>query len=593
MELETFHFLRPWWLLALIPAVLSGIWWARSHQQTSHWRDQVDPELLSVLMDSNETTTSRRGGWALATIACLACIGLAGPAWERLPQPVEQKQDALVILFDLSLSMYAGDVKPSRLVRARQKITDVLDRREEGYTALVAYAGDAHVVAPLTDDANTIANLLAALSPAMMPVLGSRLDAGMALAHELLENAAINQGRILIVTDGIDEINDATRYANQKFPVSILGVGTPSGARIPLDFANQPGRFLQDQAGDFVVPRLDNDRLRKVAELTHGAYRTVTLTNADLDAVLDAPLPQDDETIEVEREFDAWRDLGYWFAVALLPLVLLTFRRGVLAAVAIAMVAGLPAPVHAADWTTTLNGFWNDLWQRRDQQGLAALRSGEPARAATLFEADEWRGVAKYRSNSFDEASAAFSTDPGPTGQYNRGNAMAKLGAYQAAIDAYDQALTMVPDFEDAAFNKALVEKLLEQQQQQESGNENQQNQENPNESQPQQQSEDSSSGQPEDSDQQPQDGEQQPNEQDSEQDDAEQSQSEEGRNDDPEQTEAEQVAERDENMEAMEQWLRRVPDDPGGLLRRKFKFETNQRLRRGDYQNQERDKIW
>ncbi len=108
-------------------------------------------------------------GLALA----IASIALAGPSWQRLPQPIDQKTDALVVVLDLSLSMYARDVAPSRLVRARHAVTDILRARTEGFTGLVAYAGDAHAVAPLTDDVRTIENLLAALAPDMMPVLGS------------------------------------------------------------------------------------------------------------------------------------------------------------------------------------------------------------------------------------------------------------------------------------------------------------------------------------------------------------------------------------------------------------------------------------
>lgn len=582
MEFEAFHFLRPAWLLALIPAVLCGWLWMRSQQLASDWQTEIDPELLNVLMDRSSTSRSRTGGWWFALLLSLACFGLAGPTWQRLPQPVEQKQDALVIVLDLSLSMFAEDTKPSRVVRAKQKITDALELRSEGYTALVAYAGDAHIVSPLTDDANTIQNLLAALNPAMMPVLGSNLSSALALARELFTNAGITQGRVLLVTDGVDDINDATRFADARYPISILGVGTRSGARIDLEFANQPGRFLQDQAGEFVVAKLDEDRLESIVEMTHGRFSKVTLNETDLNLLLATPLPQEDETIEVEREFDTWRDVGYWFVIALLPLMLLTFRRGLLAGVAICFVLVQPAPASAS--------WWDDLWQRRDQQAIDALRTGEPERAGVLFESPDWRGVAKYRSSSFDEAASAFATDPSAKGHYNRGNALAKLGQYPAAIAAYDRTLALAADHEDAKFNKALVEKLLEQQQQ-EAGNENQQNQDRDSNTDQQQSSEDQSDSQQSDEQQQPEEGEQNPNEQPSDQQDQEQSQPEPGESEEQKDAEEDQ-AERDENTEAMEQWLRRVPDDPGGLLRRKFKFETNQRLRRGEYQ-EENPKIW
>lgn len=583
LDFESFHFLRPGWLLALVPAVLCGWLWMRGQRFASDWQSEIDPELLEVLMDGSTTSKSRTRGWWFALLLSLGCFGLAGPTWERLPQPVEQKQDALVIVLDLSLSMFAEDTKPSRIIRAKQKITDVLDRRNEGYSALVAYAGDAHIVSPLTDDSNTIQNLLVALNPAMMPVLGSNLEAALTIAHELFTNANITQGRILLVTDGIDNINDATRFASPLYPLSILAVGTKSGARVELGFANQPGRFLQDQTGEFVVAKLDESRLESIVDLTHGRYASVALSDSDLDYLLGTPLPQEDETIEVDREFDTWRDVGYWFVIALLPLMLLTFRRGLFAGFALVVVLAQPVPAQA--------GWWDDLWQRRDQQAIESLRSGEPERAGALFESELWRGIAKYRSSSFDEAAAAFSADPSATGHFNRGNSLAKLGQYQAAIDAYDRTLALAVDHDDAAFNKALVEKLLEQEQEQDSGNDNQQNQDQDSNTDQQPSSQDQSESQDSDAQQQPEEGEENPNDQPSDQQSQEQSKPEAGENEE-EQEAQEQLAERDENTEAMEQWLRRVPDDPGGLLRRKFKFETNQRLRRGEYQ-EENAKIW
>lgn len=252
--IEELHFIRPYWLLGVIPAVALAIFWARGRTAGSHWEGAVAPELLTVLLESTGKSSTQRAVWVLVLGLALASLGLAGPTWERLPQPVEQKNDALVILFDLSLSMFAEDVSPSRLVRARHKIIDVLRLRQEGVTALVAFAGDAHTVTPLTDDTRTIENLLIALSPEMMPVLGSNTRSAMEVAHELFDNAHIEQGRILLVTDAVDRINDVSDFSNPRFPVSIIGVGTAHGAPIPLDFVNQPGSVLQTRQGATIAP---------------------------------------------------------------------------------------------------------------------------------------------------------------------------------------------------------------------------------------------------------------------------------------------------------------------------------------------------
>lgn len=582
--LEAFHFVRPWWLLGIVAAVMLVAYWARRRIQGSQWEDSVAPELLAVLLEPAGQTSTNRLPWIVGAALSLAALGLAGPSWERLPQPVEQRGDALVIVLDLSLSMFAEDVAPSRLVRARQKITDILRLRKEGFTALVVYAGDAHAVVPLTDDTGTIENLLSALSPEMMPVLGSNLGAALDIAQDLFANAKISQGRVLLVTDGVDRMSDATERRDKDYPLSILGVGTDAGAPIPLDFVNQPGEVLRTQDGQRIVARLDSQRLENIAEIGYGRYRQMTLNDDDIGHLLATPLPSEDETIEVEREFDTWADQGFWVGVLLIPLLLAGFRRGTLVLLPVLLVPGallltvLAPQAHA--------GIWSDLWERRDQQAFESIQEGEPEMAAALFEDPDWRAAALYRSGEYPAAAAAFSGRSDPTGVYNLGNALARLGEYGAAIDAYDTVLAELPDHEDATFNKALVEKLMEQQQSDEQQNDQQQD---PGESNP----EDDSQSQGEGSDQQDQ-AEDQPEKQgdDMEQQPAEDEKtaSDEGQ---PEAREQETQASRDERKDAMEQWLRRVPDDPGGLLRRKFQYETNQRLRRGEYRSRESEKIW
>lgn len=572
---ESFLFLRPWWLLAALPALILAVLWARRRMSASHWESSIDPVLLAVLLDPVGNSGFRRLAWAVAFALALAAVGLAGPAWERLPQPVEQKNDALVIVFDLSLSMFARDVKPSRLVRARQKIADVLRARAEGYTALIAYAGDAHTVAPLTDDTRTIENLLASLGPEMMPVLGSNLENALTLAQSLFENARIPQGRLLLVTDAIDDPGSVRVLCDRRFPLSILGVGTPAGGTIPLDFVNQAGQVLRTQANDPIVARLDEDRLTSLATNCHGRYRTLELGDTDINDLLATPLPSEDETREVEREFDTWADMGYLAALVLLPLLLLGFRRGLFAALCLCI---LPPPAHA--------GLWDDLWQRPDQQAYRSLNEGDPDLAAALFTDPKWRAIARYRSSDFGGAAEGFAGFEDPESAYNRGNALAQAGDLEAAIAAYDQTLAAEPDHEDARFNRELVQRMLEEQQ---SSAENSEGEgEDGGNPQDQNQPQYGEEGQQPQDDQQQGDQPEEPPEPEASEQDQSQSddQAEPGETDEGESS-------RDERQEALEAWLRRVPDDPGGLLRRKFQYETNQRLRSGDYSGRETEKIW
>lgn len=579
--LATLHFLRPLWLLAIAPALWLAWRWSRQAGGDSHWESRIAPELLDVLLEPGARRRSRRLPWLIAFALSLATLGLAGPTWQRLPQPVEQRSDSLVILFDLSLSMFAEDLAPSRLVRARQKIADVLRRREEGFTALVAYAGDAHAVVPLTDDTRTIENLLNALRPDMMPVLGSNLAAALDQAEELFENAGVSQGRILVVTDGVDEMGHATERRDPRFPISILGIGTPEGATIPLDFVNQPGQVLRSQQGDPILARLDEDRLTRIVEVTHGHYRRLTLSDSDIDDLLSTPLPGDDETTEVEREFDTWADMGFLVTLLLLPVALGGFRRGAVAALPLwlgpLLLCALPRPAAA--------NVWDDLWQRHDQQAYQTLSRGEPESAAALFERDDWRAAALYRSGEYPAAADAYRGQTGSDAEYNLGNALARQHEYDAAIAAYDAVLARQPDHEDAKFNKALLEKLRDAEQQAEQN----QRSRDPGDDEPQEPPA-QGNGAADSADDPSQAGQlpDQPPPEDADSD--REGEPEEG---DQQQSEEELAASRDEKRDALEQWLRRVPDDPGGLLRRKFQYETNQRLRRGDYRSQETEKIW
>ncbi len=566
-------FLRPWWLLGVLPVVVLAVLWARRRMAASHWESSIEPALLRVLLEPGSRGGYRRAAWLVAAALAIATLGLAGPAWQKLPQPVEEKRDALVIVLDLSLSMFAEDVRPSRLVRARQKITDVLRLRREGYTALVAYAGDAHTVAPLTDDVRTIENLLASLSPEMMPVLGSNLAGALEITRELFENARVIQGRVLLVTDGIDSPADVGVLCDRSYPLSILGVGTERGGTIPLDFVNQPGQVLRTQNGDAITARLDADRLAEIAAGCHGRFRTLALGDDDINYLLETSLPGEDETEAVERDFDTWADMGFLAGIVLLPLLLLGFRRGLFAVVALSVV-----PLSAKA------NLWDDLWQRSDQQAYEALREGSPGIAALLFDDPQWRAAAQYRAEDYADAAAGFGSFDDPESAYNLGNALAKNGQFEAAISAYDRTLATVPDHADALFNRELVERLLEEQRSQEQDSESEGDQGT--------NAQDQNDSQQPDTAQQPsnQDGQQPDQPPDQEPSDQEQADAE--SSEDQSETE-EGETNRDERQDAMEQWLRRVPDDPGGLLRRKFQYETNQRLRRGDYSARETEKIW
>lgn len=319
------HFLRPEWLLA-IPAWLALVAWARrSTRGESAWDRVCDPGLAPHVMDGGAPSRSRTFQLLAALAGIVAIVALAGPAWRELPQPVFRGQAALVIALDVSRSMNAEDIEPSRLARARLKVRDILDQRVDGQTALVAYAGDAFTVTPLTDDTRTIAALLPSLEPDMMPSPGSRPDRAIERGLALLRQAGTPRGRVLLVTDAAagPRVDAAVeRLAGAGYTLSVIGVGTPGGAPIP-----DGDGFVRDDAGDVVVTALDEPALRALAARGGGTYARYRVDDADIGQVL-PPSESAEEAVPAALETDRWREEGPWLLLLLVVAVLPLFRRG-------------------------------------------------------------------------------------------------------------------------------------------------------------------------------------------------------------------------------------------------------------------------
>ncbi len=446
-----FHFLRPVWLWALLPLGLLWYLLHRSRADAGAWKNACDAHLLPYLLVVHSSTARRLPLWLLGLGWLVAVLALAGPTGSRQTQPVLQSLRARVIVLSLSPSMLAPDVKPSRLVRARFKIADILHRNQEGQTGLVVFGGAAFVVAPLTQDTDTIAATLPVLEPALLPAQGNRVELGLDKAVELLQQAGFQRGEILLLADagnGPTALEAAHKLRAQGFRLDLLAVGSEQGAPIPL--AN--GGFLRDAAGNLIVPRLEAAALRDLAQAGGGNYAVLSADNSDLEQVLAEPAPWDRQFQHSDRETAQWREEGPWLLLLLLPLAALAFRRGWLL---LWLVLLLPPPSKALDWA--------DVWQRRDQQAAHALQTGDFERAARLGDAMQ-RGIAEYRQERYEQAVDAFAQAGGADAHYNRGNALAQLGHYQEALAAYDAALAADPTMEDARFNRALIEEMLRRQ---------------------------------------------------------------------------------------------------------------------------------
>ncbi|WP_228287918.1 VWA domain-containing protein [Thiothrix subterranea] len=573
--LNNLHFLHPeWlWLLLVLPLVL-GIKWFQARQQGG-WERIVDKQLMPFVLSG----TAGNWGWLplawLSLALLVAIVAMAGPAWEKREVPVFRDQQALVVAMDFSVSMYADDEKPNRITLARFKLLDILNARQDAQNGLVVFAGDAFVVTPLTDDVATIQEQVKNLAPDIMPAPGSLLTPAIERSIELLQQAGMKTGSILLMTDGVADTESAVAAADKAwgmgYNVSVLSLGSADGAAIP----RPRGGFLLDSAGKTVIATVNLDDLARIAKAGGGIFMQAALGDADVNALSQQwqSLSQQQLSKSQGRQTDAWVNEGYWLVLLLLPLAALTFRRGWLGAVLVCIL--LPQPQTATAFS------WDDLWLTPDQQAQEALDSGQPARASELFHNPEWKGASAYKNKDYQTAAQQYAAQQSITGQYNYGNAQAKAGKFKEAIIAYKRVLEADPNHEDARHNLKIVEEALQQQQQQE-----EQNQKNSQKNQPQQQPQDQQGA-----DQQQAQGAQgqdsqtpQPNNSPDQQQQAQEENAAEHAEQEAEQakqgeqeTEANDPQQR-EQEQATEQWLRRIPDDPSGLWRRKFQYQYQQR---------------
>lgn len=592
-----FHFLRPLWLLLILLIPILYLAFRHVHIGDSGWSRLIPTRLLSPLIRHNGVSgTSNKSPLvpALAALIILS-LALAGPAWREAPTPLKQPGDSLVIALDLSLSMLATDVKPDRLTQAKRKVRDILELREGSLTGLLVFSGDAHVVTPLTDDGRTIEGMLNVLDPVIMPATGNRADLAVARAKTLLEQGAPGEGRILLITDSINNDYKETirdSLSGTGYTLSTLVVGTEEGGPIPLARRG----FIREN-GDIVISHADPQALASLASSTGGQSHELTLDDTDIQALNLSPKDGDDwQDSEDGLTISRWQDDGYWLLWLVLPMVLIGWRRGAFSALVLILLPIWPQPAAAIGW--------DELWQREDQRAPVLIETN-PEAAARQLEDPEWRGSALYRSGKFDSAAEAFARTQSPNASYNRGNALARAGKLEEALAAYDAALDKAPGMEDALYNRKIVEELLKQQQSQDSSQDN--NQQNSQDSQGNG-SDQQQSSQNQQQDRQDQNGNSENEDPGSSGTDQQQTQeNNESSSDNNENEQGSQAAEEDKQeagesgasgeqesqsgqaeapapisetplTQSQEQWLRRVPDNPGGLLQRKFLQQYQQR---------------
>ncbi len=478
--LTNFHFLRPQWLWALVPVLAFSLLLSRRLDPERQWRRLIAPHLLTHLRIGAEDGLRLRPIHLVTMVAVLATLGVAGPTWDREISPFAEDTAPLVIALDLSQSMNAVDVQPTRLERAKQKIRDLLALRPGSRTALIAYAGTAHTVLPLSDDPTMFEAFLDGLDTDVMPASGKEPAEALALAETILARDSV-PGSILFLTDGIapEHVPSFVRHAEQSTDgVMVLALGTTEGGPVRTA-ANQ---FATDAQGRRIVATLDLEGLEALADRAGVFVAGATVDNEDVERV-QRRIQSHLRVVQLDDPTARWKDFGYYLVYPIALLTLFWFRRGWTvrwgAALIVLSTVGCAAEPGSRLGVADLSSFrFADLWLTPDQQGRYLFERGRYEEAGDRFADFMWQGTARYRAGDVDGAILAFARVDSPEAHFALGNTYARIGSdqasvgggeasmasitsYEASIASYGRALTLRPDWTEASENRELVRSLL------------------------------------------------------------------------------------------------------------------------------------
>lgn len=447
-DFSAFHFLRPAWLL-LLPLILL-LWWyfRRDQHRDAQNSGPIAPHLAQALVVGDQRRRLLKPVDLIALLLVLLTLGTAGPSWTRLPDPLMAKTTPLVVALQVSESMLEKDVPPDRLARAKQKVLDLLETRDGAPTALVAYAGSAHRVVPLTDDQALLRPYLEGLSPEVMPVPGENAAAALKLAEQILANEETPGGILFLLNSLSDDDANAMSQHNNQNGLGFLLVAP----------GNQNGGAIS-KVRDARVERVSADKsdLRALNRYFDSAFRQALASDKNLQ----------------------WEDRGWWLAWPAALLALLWFRRGwamsgrngsrralstsAVILLAFTMMQGLPGNVAAQNPQPSASGDGRLLGGllTPDQLGQWFSFRKDYRRAAASFQDPYRRGYALYQAGQFEDAANVLAELDTPEALFTRAMALTKTGQYEDSIAAFQQVLQFDPEFPGAQKNLELTQKIL------------------------------------------------------------------------------------------------------------------------------------
>ncbi|RYU70627.1 VWA domain-containing protein [Aliivibrio finisterrensis] len=453
--MANFTFLYPLWFLALIPLGLLVLIQRKNKNTTG----LIAPHIAKQL---GMTQKTQGNGFTLGLVLAWLCVttALAGPSFGYKDSPSFQLSGARVLVMDMSRSVYATDVKPNRLTQEKYKAKDLLPYWKEGMTGLVAYGADSYLVSPLTEDSQTLNNLITNLSPEIMPYKGkgSNLLAAVEQSIEMMTKSGHQQGDIIVLTDGISnqQLNKVmSRVKGSKWRISLLGIGTKNGAPIELP----SGQLLTDASGKTVVATLDSDPLVTLAQATNGVAQLIQSNNSDIETIARlTKTPLEQVTQNSDNQVNSRANHGYWLLFPLVLFSLLCFRKGMFLALLLVLLP-VDKSMASTDVSSHLLSDDYSAHQQFEQKDYQA--------ASEQFKSKQWKGAAQYKAGDYKGAIESLTGLEDTQSQYNLANALAQNGQLEDAKEKYESLLKTNPDMKDAKKNLDIVNKALEQKQQQ------------------------------------------------------------------------------------------------------------------------------
>lgn len=571
-----FHFLRPWWLLALVLPIFFYVRYFRGIRNKSSWENVCDKKLLNFLLIKGSSGQRRILGFLGMCAFITGIFAIAGPSWQKQEAPSMAPENPVMILLNLSSDMKEKDLTPSRLERAKYKIIDLLNGLKSAQSGLIVYTDEPFLITPLTEDKEIIINLLPAVNYDIMPSNGDRPDRAIDLAVEKFKNAGYFNGNIVIFSPDVGQRFDlaleaAKNAQNEKYAVSVLAVS-----------------------------KENNEKLKLISKYGGGVYENLSSSDRDVGAI-DSFINTHISELKLNDNMQStWKDTGYYLSIIPLLCCLYFFRRGIFVFV---LLFGI---------NKTAQAQMPEMFLNSNQQGYQAFSRGDFESAAEKFEDANWKASALYRLGDYKAALKSFEQANDATGLYNQGNALAKGGKIPEAIKKYEEVLKLDPEHEDAKFNLEYLKRQQQQnqqnQQQSQQNNQQQQAQDNQQQSQNNQGDNQDAQNSPENSEQNqqepdnkqqnredaqsgenqqtPQDtqqgqGQEQPQQGDESDDERPRNNQPQGASAEPQNegddeqeanaaggNEKEDGGENDEERQARVQKFREIPEDPGGLLK-------------------------